>query len=368
MTATGALVGSVAYLAPEVIRGEAATPASDRYAFAALGLRVPDRQRRVPAHEQRVGALRPRQRPAAARSALRRPELGRRARRRARAGARQGPGRAARFRPRARRVAAPRAGPRRRGGPPRAPAPGPRRARSGTTTTAAAAPPSPRPRRDRGAAPRCGPSSRQPSPGRRRWPGPGPCSRTTTRRPTRPAVADRPGLAYVGADLDGGSARTLDCRGRAPSPDSPTCTVLQADMPGATLVVPQDGVIRHWAVRGARGEMTLTVLRPRRGSGASRSRSPSTETVGSAETQSFDAEVEVERGDRVGLLLAPGSAVGTRDGAEGATLARWLPPVGGLEQPGARDAAGSRERAAPARRHRAWRPPQRAGADHRIAS
>jgi hypothetical protein len=59
----------------------------------------------------------------------------------------------------------------------------------------------------------------------------------------------------------------------------------------------------------------------------------STETVGSAGTQSFDADVEVERGDRVGLVLAPGSAVGTRGGAEGATLARWLPPVGGLERP-----------------------------------
>ena len=36
LTVTGDVLGTVAYLAPEVIRGETATAASDRYAFAAL--------------------------------------------------------------------------------------------------------------------------------------------------------------------------------------------------------------------------------------------------------------------------------------------------------------------------------------------
>jgi serine/threonine protein kinase len=36
VTATGKLVGTISYLAPEVIRGAEAVPASDRYAFAAM--------------------------------------------------------------------------------------------------------------------------------------------------------------------------------------------------------------------------------------------------------------------------------------------------------------------------------------------
>jgi len=36
ITATGRLVGTISYLAPEVIRGDEAVPASDRYAFAAM--------------------------------------------------------------------------------------------------------------------------------------------------------------------------------------------------------------------------------------------------------------------------------------------------------------------------------------------
>src|SRR5262245_23215721 len=35
-TSTGRLMGTIPYLAPELIRGESATPASDRYAFAAM--------------------------------------------------------------------------------------------------------------------------------------------------------------------------------------------------------------------------------------------------------------------------------------------------------------------------------------------
>src|SRR4051794_19282345 len=41
ITATGTLLGTVAYLAPEVVRGDDATAASDRYAFAAMAFECP---------------------------------------------------------------------------------------------------------------------------------------------------------------------------------------------------------------------------------------------------------------------------------------------------------------------------------------
>jgi hypothetical protein len=142
---------------------------------------------------------------------------------------------------------------------------------------------------------------------------------------------DRPGLQYIGASLDGAPGRPLDCRGRPPGASSPPCTVVQSALPGATVVVPRNGVIRHWEVRAARGELTLVVTRPREG-GSFQVSTSSTETVGSADVQGFDADIDVESGDRVGLHVSPGSAVGVRDGAAGTTTERWLPPLTGLDR------------------------------------
>jgi serine/threonine-protein kinase len=144
-------------------------------------------------------------------------------------------------------------------------------------------------------------------------------------------VPDQPGLRYVGSSLAGPPGRALDCLGRRPRPASPGCTVVQSALPGATVVVPEDGAIRRWAVRGARGELTLAVLRPREG-GAFQVALSSTETAGSADVQWFDADMPVERGDLVGLRVTPGSGVGIRERA-GATTERWLPPVAGAVRP-----------------------------------
>jgi hypothetical protein len=149
--------------------------------------------------------------------------------------------------------------------------------------------------------------------------------------PTAGVAKDRPGLQYVGSSLDGPPGRPLDCRGRPPGPASPGCTVVQSALPGGTVVVPRNGVIRDWQVRGARGEMTLVVTRPREG-GSFQVATSDTETVGSADVQSFDADVDVERGDLVGVHLTQGSGVGIRDGADGATTERWIPPLTGLNR------------------------------------
>jgi serine/threonine-protein kinase len=144
-----------------------------------------------------------------------------------------------------------------------------------------------------------------------------------------PVTADRPGLEYVGSPLEGPAGRTLDCRGRRPGPDSPSCTVLQSALPQSAVVVPRDGVIRQWQVRRARGEVALAVTRPRDG-GSFQVGKSSPEVVGSADVQSFDTDIPVERGDRVGVILTPGSGLGVRKGGEGTATERWLPALAGV--------------------------------------
>jgi serine/threonine-protein kinase len=327
LTASGALVGTVAYLAPEVVRGDEATPASDRYAFAAVAFECLTGSTVFPrasqasvlfahAHDPppRIGARRselgdaldelfdtalakePSERPANAREIV--------------AGIRAGLERARATElgaPPVQRVAALGRGRDTNDSIPVSTPPVTTRTRRAPLILAALA----------GAAVVAAV-----------WLAFG---RGGDEEPPTVAV-DRPGLEYLGSALDGAPARSLDCRGRAPSPSSPACTVVQSALPGATVVVPRNGVIRNWQVRGARGELTLVVTRPRDG-GSFQIATSDTETVGSADVQSFDADIGVERGDRVGVILAAGAAVGVRNGDRGTTTERWLPPVPGAGRP-----------------------------------
>jgi hypothetical protein len=139
-----------------------------------------------------------------------------------------------------------------------------------------------------------------------------------------------PGTVILGSDL-GEAGTTLDCRGRPPQPDSPECTIAQVALPGARLVVPEDGVVRRWGVRSARGEVSLAFLRPRRG-GASQYARSQNEIVGNDGIFMFDTDLAVEQGDILGLVVLPGSAVGGRS-TGGATTERWLPHVGVARPP-----------------------------------
>jgi hypothetical protein len=138
--------------------------------------------------------------------------------------------------------------------------------------------------------------------------------------PVPPPLA---GARVLGSDL-ADPGRTLDCRGRSPRPSSPSCTIVQAELPGRTLVVPEDGVIRRWAVRSARGELSLVVLRPR-GDTASQLARSQNEFVSDPGVHGFETDLAVERGDLVGVLAIPGSAVGARGGVDRATTRRWIP-------------------------------------------
>lgn len=323
LTATGEIVGTVAYLAPEVVRGGEATPASDRYAFAAMAFECLTGSVVFPrtsgasvlfAHANdpppRIGARRPElgdslddlfehalskdpsERPATARELVDgiRREL-------ERTGAAELP-------------PPPPIGAAALGGP-------------GTMTDSIVAPaPAPRSRASLGAVALAALGGAAVVAAA--WLAFG----GDERKAARAAPPDRPGLQYMGSALVGAPARSLDCRGGAPGPASPPCTVVQSALPGATVVVPRSGVIRHWEVRGARGELTLVVTRPREG-GAFQVATSSTETAGSADVQGFDTDIDVERGDVLGLRLAAGAGVGVRDGTAGATTGRWLPPLAG---------------------------------------
>jgi hypothetical protein len=138
-----------------------------------------------------------------------------------------------------------------------------------------------------------------------------------------PVPAPMPGALVLGSDLED-PGRTLDCRGSSPRPISSSCTVVQAELPGRTLVVPDDGVVRRWAVRSARGELVLAVLRPR-GEGAVQIARSRNEFVGNDGVHVFYANLAVERGDRLGLVLVRGSGVGARPDVVDATTMRWFP-------------------------------------------
>jgi hypothetical protein len=139
-----------------------------------------------------------------------------------------------------------------------------------------------------------------------------------------------PGAVVLGSDLRH-AGRTLDCREHDVTPVSPECTIVQTALPGATVVVPQDGVIRRWSVRSAHGELSLAGLRSRKGGASQFTRSPN-EFVESDGVFTFATDLAVERGDLVGLVVIGGSGVGARP-ADGATTERWIPHVPGFARP-----------------------------------
>jgi hypothetical protein len=137
--------------------------------------------------------------------------------------------------------------------------------------------------------------------------------------------ATLPGAQALGSDL-AEPGQTLDCEGRPPRAGSPGCTLVQSALPGATLVVPEDGVIRRWTVRSARGELALSVVRPRGDQTFQVARSRN-EFVSNAGLQLFDTDLSVERGDLVGLVVLAGSATGARPDVQGAGIRRWVPEL-----------------------------------------
>ena len=158
---------------------------------------------------------------------------------------------------------------------------------------------------------------------------------TSADDPASPAAvaipAALPGAVVLGSDLVA-AGRTLDCRGGPVGPASTGCSILQSRLPRATLVVPSNGVIRRWAVRSARGELALSVLRPRNDSYFQLALSRS-EFVGNDGVFVFDTDVAVERGDVLAVRVIAGSGVGVRAPVAGAATLRWIPRLRGTPRP-----------------------------------
>ena len=259
----GSPLGSVAYVAPEIVRGEEPTPASDRYSFAATVF-----------HCLTGDVVFPRGSDAAvlyAHATEPPPSVGERTARAA-GGARRGP----RARPgeAARRAAADARG--RSSGRFATPW-GPVRRTLGSPQVVGpfepdfgdvVLPPPVRARPDAGRRSRIG---RDPGCGgrgvalaaaaalsaRRRRATAAPSEvplggRAASRR--RPGAGQRPGAAGALGRLP---RRGAHARARRP------CSIVQSELPGGDVLVPADGAIVGWTVHGAEGEIALDVIRPR---------------------------------------------------------------------------------------------------------
>jgi hypothetical protein len=140
------------------------------------------------------------------------------------------------------------------------------------------------------------------------------------------------GAQVLGSDLRQ-AGQTVDCHGRRPSLSAASCTIVQSRLPGKMVTVPADGVIRRWAVRSARGEFALVVVRQRGNGGKQIARSENEFAGQDGGVHVFPTDIAVQQGDQLGLVVVPGSGVGVRPGPQGAATKRWIPRLKGTQPP-----------------------------------
>jgi hypothetical protein len=319
-TASVAVLGTVAYLAPELIHGQRATPASDRYSLAAMAFEC-------------LTGERPFQRPTAAATMF--------------AHTSEPPPAASSVRPElpvaldpvlSRGLAK---NPKERQASAAELLSGCREAIPAETLTGLAAPPPPRrPAPGTPTAAPMGPGSK--ANGRRAWAVAlvaAAVAATVAVFATLAIDDDEPasaaaevppppsGSVVLGSDLKAAADRTVDCAGGEASLTSRPCSLLQAELAGATIRVPEDGVVTSWTVRDAVGDLAVQVLRDQGNKSYQIARSQYV-TVPDRRPHTFDTDMIVERGDRISVELGPGASVGLADTA-GATTARWFPVLRG---------------------------------------
>ena len=295
------MLGSVAYVAPEIVRGEEPTPASDRYSFAATIFHCLTGDVVFPRGSD-AAVLYAHATEPPPRASERRPELPEELdaglRRRAREAAR-GPAR----RPRGRssgRFATPSAPPSRGSARRRS------SARSSVARRDSCCRRRSRERRGMGAGSRRGPRSLLAAAA---LGAAAALLLDRRRRGQRDAEVPlcrrcRRGPRPLGSDL-ATPERSVDCRGEAPTPGSPSCSIVQTELPGAEVLVPADGVIVGWTVRGAQRRPRARrdpPARQRHGPGGA----SQWEFAGNAGRTASRPRLPVEAGDQIGVELGPG--------------------------------------------------------------
>jgi serine/threonine-protein kinase len=151
----------------------------------------------------------------------------------------------------------------------------------------------------------------------------------------QPAPHPLAGTDSVGSELAPGAARGVGCG--APNP---TCTIELLSLGGAPVRFRADGAIRAWAVRGASGPIALDLI------GGTRTRpigelQTASEYVPDPGVHRYPVLIPVRRGQWLGVELGPGATIGVR-ASQGDLVRRWglaLGPQGLL--PGQSAAAGS---------------------------
>jgi len=135
-----------------------------------------------------------------------------------------------------------------------------------------------------------------------------------------------PGGRVLGSALSPAGTASLDCEGHPPTGASQQCVLVQTRLPGRPLAASASGAIRRWAVRGARGDLALQVLR-RRGPRLELVDRAASVHIADGALHVLPANLPVRAGDLVGLQLSPGAAIGVRRGVGGATTARLFGTV-----------------------------------------
>jgi hypothetical protein len=139
-----------------------------------------------------------------------------------------------------------------------------------------------------------------------------------------------PHSVVLGSSLPASGIRSVDCSGSAPSGASEPCVVAQTRLGDRIVAARSAGVVRRWAVRGARGELALEVLRRRGSSTYLVARTPYS-LIRDEGVHLLSANLPVRAGDLVGLAVAPGAGVGVRR-VDGAITRRRVGPTTSLPE------------------------------------